>query len=233
MPKSFKEIEVKDRPRERLHRLGADQLKNEELIQILLGSGVRGADVRTISKQIAKSLEGKRDINKKDLEKIKGIGAAKIPVILAAIEFGRRQNYDAVGDISLMNPKDVWEYMQDIRKSQKEHFVVLYLNSRDREICREVVSIGTVNASMVHPREVFGVAIKHKAGSIIGVHNHPSRVVEPSDADIQITKRLVEAGRILGIEFFDHIIVTEPKKGKEDTDKFCSLRERHSDLFDW
>ena len=231
--KRLKDLHIEDRPRERLQKVGAEQLKNEELLQILIGSGVRGHDVRAIAKKIVLLLEKEKEITPDMLRGIKGLGAAKIPVILSAIELGRRQSHDSAGDVSLLRPIDVWGSLPDIRRATKEHFVILYLNSRDREIQREVISIGTVNMSVVHPREVFESAVKYRAASIIGVHNHPTRSLEPSDADVSVTQRLVEAGRILGIEFYDHIIITEPGIGEEDDcKKFFSFREHYTDLFD-
>ena len=114
--------------------------------------------------------------------------------------------------------------MPEIRKSNKEHFVAIYLDSRGAEISRGNVSVGTVNASLVHPREVFNEAIKCHACSVIGIHNHPSNNTEPSDADVAITKRLVESGRILGIEFEDHIIITK--------EHYLSLRDEMDEIFD-
>jgi len=114
----------------------------------------------------------------------------------------------------ILNPKDVWERMMDVRGSKKEHFVVFYLDSRNQEIQREIISVGTINESLVHPREVFEGAIKNNASAIIIAHNHPSGNLEPSQADIEITKKLINAGRILDIKILDHIIV-----GKETWSK--------------
>ena len=109
----------------------------------------------------------------------------------------------------ILSPKDVWENCKDIRDQKKEYFVVFYLDTRNQEIEREVISVGTLNANLVHPREVFEPAIKHSCAQIIVSHNHPSGNPEPSTDDIRMTKRLIEAGNILGIEMIDHVIVTK------------------------
>ena len=111
----------------------------------------------------------------------------------------------------ILSPKDVWSRMADIRISKKEHFVVFYLDSRNQEIERDVISIGTLTESLVHPREVFESAVINKTVSIIIAHNHPSGDTEPSGADIEITKKLTNAGKILGIKIIDHVIVTKDK----------------------
>ena len=108
-----------------------------------------------------------------------------------------------------LKPRDIWEELRDIRGLKKEHFVVFFLDTKNQEIKREIVSIGTLNYNLVHPREVFEPAVKHLAGSIIIAHNHPSGCLEPSDDDIALTKRLIQAGKILGIEVLDHVIVTK------------------------
>jgi len=222
--KKFKDIEAEDRPREVLKKKGAKQLSNLQLMQILLGSGIKGKDVKKLSSEIWGILNKKNyNIERGDLEKINGLGDAKISQILSCVELAVRLR--GGGDaITSVDPKDIWEKLADVRGSQKEHFITFFLDSRNKEITREIVSIGTLNASLVHPREVFSHAVKNNAASIIGAHNHPSNDSEPSDADIGVTKRLVEAGNILGVEFVDHIIVT---KGG-----YYSMKENMEDLFD-
>ena len=118
----------------------------------------------------------------------------------------------------ILSPREVWEALKDIRESKKEHFVAFFLDTQNQEIRRELISIGTLNASLIHPREVFEPAVRHLAAQIIVAHNHPSGDSEPSEDDLMITKRLVEAGKILGIEVLDHIVVT-----KKD---FLSFKEK-------
>ena len=108
-----------------------------------------------------------------------------------------------------MSPKDVWHEMRDVRDNKREHFVVFYLDTRNQIIKREVISVGTLNASLIHPREVFEPAIRYSTAQIIIAHNHPSGITDPSEIDKEVTKRLVEAGKLLGIEVLDHIIVSK------------------------
>jgi len=151
-----------------------------------------------------------------DLLEIKGLGKTKSGQILASLELGRRllKNKKSV---LILSPRDVWENLKDIRDHKKEHFVIFYLDTRHQEIQREIISVGTLNANLVHPREVFEPAIIHSAAQVIVTHNHPSGDPEPSDEDITITKRLHSAGELLGIELLDHVIVAK--------DKFVSLKE--------
>ena len=222
--KEFKDTPIADRPRELMKRKGAVNLSDEALMQILLGSGIKGKDVISLSKEIWSLIRKKHyKVKREDLEAIKGLGVAKISKILACIELSARLNggKERVDNIESVQ---VWEKLSDVRENKKEHFIILFLDSRHREIRREVVSIGTINASIVHPREVFQKAIEVNAVSILGVHNHPSDDVDPSDADLAVTGRLVEAGRILGIEFVDHIIISK--------NHHYSIRDHHDDLFD-
>lgn len=125
--------------------------------------------------------------------------------VKAIVELGRRMEGKAG---IFLKPRDVWEELGDIRKAKKEHFIAFFLDTRNKEIHREIVSIGTLNYNLVHPREVFNPAVKALAAAIIVAHNHPSGCLEPSDEDISLTKRLTQAGRLLGIEVLDHVIVS-------------------------
>jgi DNA repair protein RadC len=150
------------------------------------------------------------------LKKIKGLGAVKAGEIIACIELGKRLLKEKT-PLKALSPQDIFDSMKDIRGLKKEHFIAIYLDTKNQEITREIISIGTLNASLVHPREVFEPAIRHLASSIILVHNHPSGDPTPSEEDMVTTKRFVEAGSILGISIFDHMIVTE--------NKYISLRK--------
>ena len=198
-----------ERPREKLEKYGPDKLKDFELLAILLRTGTKELDVMKLSQKILRDFEGEKILNVtlNDLQKIHGLGLAKSCEIVACFELGKRKLKGKKTNI-LLTPQDIWEAMSDIRDSKKEHFVVFYLNSRNQEIKREIISIGTLNASLVHSREVFEGAIKNNASSIIISHNHPSGDTEPSQDDIEVTKRLVHAGKILDIHIFDHVIVT-------------------------
>ncbi len=199
-----------DLPREKFAKYGKDRLKDQELLAILLGSGVQGANVMVLANRILKVVaeKGVDTVSSEDLEQIKGLGKVKAAQVIASIELGRRLLTGKQASL-ILSPEEVWNRTEDIRRSKKEHFLVFFLNGRSQEICREVISVGTLNESLVHPREVFEVAIKNNAASVIFAHNHPSGSLEPSEADILVTRKLVSAGRILDIDVLDHVIVTE------------------------
>ena len=198
-----------ERPREKLEKYGSSKLKDWELLAILLRSGTKEMDVAKLSQKILRDFKDEKILNAsiEDLQNIHGLGLAKACEIVACFELGKRKLKGKKTNI-LLTPKDIWEAMSDIRSSKKEHFVVFYLNARNQEIEREIISVGTVNASLVHPREVFEGAIKNNATSIILAHNHPSGNTEPSQDDIEITKKLLHAGKILDIRVVDHVVVT-------------------------
>jgi DNA repair protein RadC len=205
----IKDLPKVDMPREKLEKYGTEKMLDHELLAILLGSGIKGLNVLELSKKILSVIAkvGVDKISLEDLLQVKGLGKAKASEIISCFELGRRILKGKKTAI-LLSPKDVWERMEDVRSSKKEHFVVFYLDSRSQEIQREVISIGTLNESLVHPREVFEPAIKNSTASIILSHNHPSGDTEPSEADIEITKKLIHAGKILDINIVDHVIVT-------------------------
>jgi DNA repair protein RadC len=210
------------KPRERLLEKGPRALKDHELLAILLGAGYRGKNVIEVSRRILAAYPPRQlaSISIDRLQKIKGIGPAKACLIQAAFELSRR-SFSIDDDLlpTVRTPKDVADVVVDIRSRKKEHFVVLYLNARNQMIHKETVSIGILNANIVHPREVFQPAITKSAASIILVHNHPSGDISPSHDDIQLTERMIKAGDILGIDVFDHVIVSE--RGH------FSLKEKH------
>ncbi|MEX2411781.1 MAG: DNA repair protein RadC [Candidatus Paceibacterota bacterium] len=199
-----------ERPREKLEKYGPEKLTDAELLAILLRTGTKELDVMKLSQKILRYFQDEKILSAtiEEFQKIHGLGLAKACEIVACLEFGKRKLKGKKTNI-LLTPKDVWEAMSDVRGSKKEHFVVFYLDSRNQEIKREIISIGTINASLVHPREVFEGAIKNNASSIILAHNHPSGDTEPSQDDIEVTKKLVHAGKILDIRVVDHVIVTD------------------------
>jgi len=211
MPK-IKDIPKFDRPREKLEKYGPGKLSDAELLAILLRTGTKDLNVLKLAQKILQKFEKEKFVNVsiKDLKDIHGLGIVKSCEILACFELGRRMLKDKKSSI-LLSSKDVWERMEDIRGSKKEHFVVFYLDSRNQEIQREIISVGTLNESLVHPREVFEGAIKNNASSVIIAHNHPSGDLEPSQADVEITKKLIHAGKILDIKLLSHVIVTKDK----------------------
>lgn len=207
----IKDLEKVDLPREKLAKYGSSKLRDHELLAILLGSGIKGLNVLELSKKILKTVEkiGIKKITLEDLLEIKGLGKAKASQVFALFELGRRLNSENKKEI--FSAKDAWKLCGDISESKKEHFVVFYLDTQNYLIERQIISIGTLNSSLVHPREVFEPAIALNSASIIIAHNHPSGDLSPSDEDKKITKRLVEAGKITGIDVLDHIILD--KKG--------------------
>lgn len=208
MPK-LKDLPKIDMPREKLEKYGSNKLKDYELLAILIGSGIKGLNVLELSKKILKLIYkvGVKKILLEDLLKIKGLGKAKASQVFAMIELGKRLNDE--NRIEILSPQDVWNACADIRDSKKEHFIAFYLDTQNRLIERQIISIGTLSSSLVHPREVFEPAVKLSAASIIIAHNHPSDNVDPSIEDREITNRLKEAGKIIGIEVIDHVILSK------------------------
>ncbi|HAS85160.1 MAG TPA: hypothetical protein DCS23_03800 [Candidatus Yonathbacteria bacterium] len=199
-----------DRPREKMMKYGPGKLGDAELLAIFLRTGTKDLNVLKLSQKILNKFKNSEIINASigELKTIHGLGPAKACEIVACFELGKRMLKDKKSSV-LLSPKDVWERMEDIRGSKKEHFVVFYLDSRNQETQREIISVGTLNESLVHPREVFEGAIKNNASSIILAHNHPSGDLGPSQADIEITKKLIHAGKILDIRIISHVIVTK------------------------
>lgn len=198
-----------ERPREKMSRYGVGKLSDEELLAIVLGSGVQGVNVVQLARKIVKKVQhvGADAITLDNLADIKGLGPVKAGKVLAALEFGRRQH--AQRDDVVLTPEKVFELCADIRDSRKEHFLAFYCNSRGVLIEREVISIGTLDASLVHPREVFEPALRHGAASVIVAHNHPSDDTSPSADDAEITRQLRHAGKLLGIDLADHVVVSK------------------------
>jgi DNA repair protein RadC len=214
----IKNLPACERPRERLVKYGPGKLSNAELLAILLRSGVQGVNVIELSKKILKKFGN--DLSKTsvaELAKTFGLGMAKACEIVACFELGKRFLQDKPAAL-ILSPKDVWENLKEIRDHKKEHFIIFYLDSRNREIQKEIISVGTLNANLVHPREVFEPAVKNLAAQIIVAHNHPSGQTDPSEEDLAITKRLIEAGKLLGIEVLDHVIVAQKE--------FSSFKEK-------
>lgn len=206
----IKDLPKVDRPREKLQKYGVEKLSDKELMAIILGAGIKGCNVVELSKKVLNLISkiGIDNITIKNLLDIKGLGQTKASQIISSLELGRRLLKDKKSEL-IMSPKDVWEKMEDLRDSKKEHFVVFYLDTRNQIIKREIISIGTLNASLIHPREVFEPAIRNNTAQIIIAHNHPSGITEPSEEDVAISKRLTEVGEILGIDILDHVIVSK------------------------
>ncbi len=203
-----------ERPRERLQKHGSDALSAQELLALVIGRGVSGKSVMSIAQELISRFGSVRSISEATMEElgaIKGIGTAKAAQLKAAFELGKRQELEKESlheTYDITNPEAVVKVIRaSIKDKAKEHFKLIILNTRNKIITITGVSTGTLSASLVHPREVFRDAIRHSASSVILVHNHPSGDPDPSDEDMRITRRLVDAGRIIGIDVLDHIII--------------------------
>lgn len=200
-----------DRPRERFLAKGSDALSKSELLAILLGTGMKGKNVKQLSEQIIRKF-GKdlMNITVDDLVNVPGIGKAKALQVVSAFALTKRFYEDLNSQNGLvLNVEDAVELVSEIRDKKKEYLVCLYLNARNVVLKKEVVSIGILDKSMIHPREVFGPAVELRAAGIILLHNHPSGNVEPSEQDFEVVKKIVEAGKIMGINVIDFVIVSE------------------------
>lgn len=216
---TFNNLEASDRPDvlrdagDRLGELGPGVLTDVELVAILIGS----ADAAS---RLCAAVNVRRLHNAptEELTAVRGIGPDRARKLLAAAEIGRRLWPDGESTPLVRGPESVYELCRDIRSVNREHFVGFYLNSRNQVLRREIISIGSLNASIVHPREVFVPAIAHCAASVVLAHNHPSGDPTPSEEDLAITRRLLEAGRIVGIDVLDHVIVCR--------ESYASFKER-------
>ena len=214
--KSITQLENIDKPREKLIKKGANALKDYELLAILLGSGVQGKDVISLSNEIIKLFEDDfENLNLEKLLSIHGLGLAKASQILSSIELSRR--YLIKQNKKITSANDVYKELKEYHNKKQEYFLALYLDGANHLIQTKIITIGILNQSLVHPREVFSYAIEKRCASIIVAHNHPSGILEASNEDINVTKRLKESGKILGIELLDHLIITN--------DGFVSLKE--------
>lgn len=208
----IKDLPKHEMPREKLIEKGATNLKDGELMAILLRTGTEGRNVLKVSREILDKFPKKKllSLDFEKLSKIKGIGPSKACLLLAAFELTKRalevedNNFPVIKSI-----RDAVAQLQELRTAKKEHFIVLYLNARNQLIHKETISIGTLNANLVHPREVFKPAIDKLAASVILAHNHPGGGTEPSEADLLLTLRLKEAGKIMGIDVAEHLIITD------------------------
>jgi len=206
----IKEIAIEQRPRERLKRHNADSLSDAELLAILVQSGFRGENALDLSNRMISlfGIEKLNSLSLSELMKIKGIGLAKAAKLVAAFELNKRVNSGKICEKVINNASDIANYyVERLKDKKKEYFIAVFLDSKNKIIKDEVISIGTLNSSLVHPREVFKEAIKCSANSIILVHNHPSGEIEPSDEDYRVNKVIVETGNLVGIKVLDHLIV--------------------------
>lgn len=204
-----------ERPREKILQNGVEILSNSELLAVILQSGSKDESALVLGQRVIGILDhGLQDLSQTTVEELiqlKGIGPAKACQILSAMELGRRiarEKRQMFGKVN--SPTTVVNFFQNqLRHLNKEEFIVVFLNTKNMISSYEVISIGSLNASIVHPREVFNRAIKKSAASILLVHNHPSGNPEPSQDDIAITKRLWEVGNLIGIHVLDHLIISD------------------------
>jgi len=209
----FKDIPNDDKPRERLFNYGANNLSNEELISIILKTGSKNFSVKEVSLKIlefVKDITMLKDIGISSLMKIDGIGRVKAIELKAALELGRRvySNNNTINKIKMNNPLVIYEYFKEVLIDKKqEYFYCIYLDTKGNLLDKKCLFLGTINNSVIHPREIFKEAYLLSANGIICVHNHPSGDSTPSKEDIVVTRKLQELGIIHGIKIIDHVII--------------------------
>lgn len=218
----IREIPSEERPRERMQRHGSSALSHAELLAILLGTGTKDESSVHLAQRILAECGGLRKLaesNWDELTHIRGVGPAKALLLQASIELGRRVARSQLPDmVKISCPQDAANLlMEEMRHLREEHFVCLFLNTKNQVIGRQTLSIGSLNASIVHPRELFRAAIRRSSASILCAHNHPSGDPTPSPEDIVLTRRLAEAGELLGIELLDHLVIGD--------NRYTSLKE--------
>jgi DNA repair protein RadC len=212
----LRDLPTEEKPRERLMKYGPATLSLAELMTIILGAGTKKEGVLAMSKRLLKEYGENAIVNQKDPHKLAAsldIPLVKACQLVACFELGRRffKDRDGRKPISLRTASQVYEYLRDMRDLPKEHLRGLYLDTHYQLIHDEVISIGSLTSNIIHPREVFRPALEYSASAVILAHNHPSGISKPSDADVAITRQIVEAGRILGIGVLDHVVVTKNK----------------------
>ena len=222
---TIKDLPLSERPREKLYSYGVEALSNAELLAILIRTGHKEDTAIDVAQRILsmddRGIAFLADATIQELTEIKGIGGCKAAQILAAVEIGKRLNKIGTHDkIRVTTPGILADLMMDeMRYLNKEHFKIAILDTKNQILTIENISVGTLNASIVHPRDVFKIAIKRNANSIILIHNHPSGDTTPSSEDINITNRLIDAGNLIGIKVLDHIIIGD--------NKYLSFKEKN------
>ncbi|MBP2625969.1 MAG: repair protein RadC [Firmicutes bacterium] len=224
-PLMIKELPQEERPREKMLAKGAQALSNSELLAILLRTGTKHDSVLRVAERLLKKYEemgvaALASLAPQELSKIKGIGPVKAVTIVAAIELGKRLNSLSSADKPVIRaPQDAANLlMARLRYEPREHFIIILLSTKNHVLATPTISIGSLNASIVHPRELFREAINHSAAAVILVHNHPSGDPTPSSEDTLLTRKLIDAGKILEIHVLDHIIIGD--------NKYVSLKEK-------
>lgn len=216
----IRDLPEEEKPREKLRRHGPTALRNYELMAVVLGRGSRKEGILELSRRIISQYGNQALFSKGDVEKIEkvlGLSPVQACQLVASFELGKRL-FGKQTEVFLRSPQEVFEYAKDLIRLKKEYLRGLYVDTRNKLVRDEVIAIGTLNASLAHPREVFHPAIESHAAAIILVHNHPSGDPSPSKDDIELTKQIYKASKILDIEILDHVII-----GNE---KYFSLKER-------
>lgn len=219
----MKELPAHERPRERFKQYGPSALSHAELLAILIRTGTSQTSARDLAENLllqTQGLKGLATVEIAEMAGIHGMGETKSIQILAAVELGRRIFSMETEELpTVRSPKDAASiFLSTLRYQQKEHFLVAHLNTKNQVLAVETISIGTLNASLVHPRELFKTAVRRSSASLILAHNHPSGDPKPSTEDLQLTRRLQQAGELMGIEVLDHLII--------GGDQFISLKEK-------
>ena len=223
---TLRNLPVDERPRERLLKYGVESLSLQELISLIFGRGIKGESVIDISQKLIStfgSLDQLSEASIEELKKIKGLGLVKACQLKACFEISRRskkeENLNKNKKAIIKFPRDIFPLLKEkIVNFHKEYFIVASLDNRNKVINISIISVGTLNSSLIHPRETFEAAIKNHAATIIICHNHPSGELEPSEDDLIVTQNLIKAGKLLGIEVSDHLIITK--------DGYLSFREK-------
>lgn len=225
----IKELPTNERPRERFLRVGKENISNEELLAILIKTGTKGYSVKDIANLVLKEvsdINNLSDINIQTFMKIKGLGKVKAIELVAAIELGKRIFLEKESKLTekYVNPDIIWEHNKHLFKNKKqEYFYCLYLDNKNRLIERKLLFMGTINRSVVHPREIFKEAYLLSASKFVCMHNHPSGDLTPSKEDIDFTKNLIQIGRMQGITLMDHLIMSDKN--------YYSFYSNNNDLF--
>ncbi|MBW6519367.1 MAG: DNA repair protein RadC [ANME-2 cluster archaeon] len=219
----IQDLQPQDRPRERLLKNGPAALSDSELLAIVMRTGTRGENVLNLCSRILSTynIQQLSRASPTKLQEIRGVGAAKAAEMAAMFELARRlETFTEEERPRISSPEAAYRFLYPkLREQKKESFIALHLDTKNKLLREETVSVGSLNANIVHPREVFKTAIQESAAAIIVAHNHPSGDPSPSQNDIDITRKLVETGRVIGIELYDHIIIGDGR--------FLSLKEQH------
>lgn len=213
----IKDLPIDERPRERLIKYGVESLSLQELLSLIFGRGIKGESVMDLSRKIIGTFGSLDKLSQTSVEELKlfrGLGLAKACQLKACFEIAKRlmneENLNVDKNTVIKSPSDIFPLLKEkINNFNKEHFIVTSLDSRNKIISIDIISIGTLNSSLIHPRETFEIAIKNHAAGIIICHNHPSGELKPSEDDLIVTNNLIRSGQLLGIEIADHLIISK------------------------